>query len=138
MQADQHLCCSLHSRYNISSFYIRNGKSLACVCSLAGQFECDLLRNSENRFFSRRSSKMIISNDIKIFHLQKSKTFNHSHDEKNPDASAESFNNTEASYPFALSSQRNQQPKDTTNLKSHLGLHSLSSIDYECKLLSWF
>ena len=36
--------------YNTFSFYIRNFKTLACVCSWAGRFESYLVANPEDRF----------------------------------------------------------------------------------------
>ena len=49
-QSDQCLCCSLPRRYNISSFYIQNFKTLASLCSRAGRFESYLVANPEGRF----------------------------------------------------------------------------------------
>ena len=55
-QSDQHLCCSLPRYYNISSFYIRNFKTLATFCSWPGWFESYLVANPEDRFFSQCGS----------------------------------------------------------------------------------
>ena len=48
--ASMRLCCSLTRKYNISSFYIRNFKTLASFCHCAGQFESALVANAEDRF----------------------------------------------------------------------------------------
>ena len=50
VQSDQHICCSLPIQYNISSFYIRNFKPLASICSCAGRFESYLVKNPKDRF----------------------------------------------------------------------------------------
>ena len=51
VQSDQHLCCSLPRKYNISSFYIWNFKPLAnFFCSCADQFESYLVENPKDRF----------------------------------------------------------------------------------------
>ena len=49
-QSDQHLCCSLPRKYNISSFYIRNFKPLASFCRCVGWFVSYLVENPEDRF----------------------------------------------------------------------------------------
>ena len=49
-QSDQHLCCSVPRKYNISSFYIRNFKPLASFYGCAGRFESYLVENPEDRF----------------------------------------------------------------------------------------
>ena len=49
-QSDQHLYCLLLRQYNTSSFYIQIFKTLACLCSWAGQFESYLVTNPEERF----------------------------------------------------------------------------------------
>ena len=41
---------SLRRRYNISSFYIQNFKTLASLCSWPGRFESHLVENPEDRF----------------------------------------------------------------------------------------
>ena len=57
-QSDQHLCCSLPRKYNISSFYIRNFKPLASFCGCVGWFESYLVENHEDRF-SRDEAQMV-------------------------------------------------------------------------------
>ena len=49
-QSDQRLYCLLPTLYNTSSFYTRNFKPLASLCSWAGQFESYLVRNPKVRF----------------------------------------------------------------------------------------
>ena len=49
-QSDQHLCCSLPTQYNTSSYYIWNLKPLPSFCGCAGWFESTLVANSEDRF----------------------------------------------------------------------------------------
>ena len=55
--ADQRLYCSLLRQYNISSFYIRNFKTLASFCGCVGRFESNLVANPEDRF-SRDEARM--------------------------------------------------------------------------------
>ena len=50
IQSDQCLYCSLPGQYNTSTCYSRNFKHLANLCSWAGQFESNLVANSEDRF----------------------------------------------------------------------------------------
>ena len=59
-QSDQRLCCSLPRYYNILNFYIWNFKPLASFCSWAGQFESDLVGNSQKHVFSWRGSRSIL------------------------------------------------------------------------------
>ena len=63
VQSDQHLCCSLPRQYNISSFYIRNFKSLATFCDCATRFESYPVANPEDRF-SRDEAHTII--DVRV------------------------------------------------------------------------
>ena len=55
-QSDQRLCCSLLRYYNISRFYSRNFKTLAGLCSWAGQFVSCLVGDSRRHIFSWRGS----------------------------------------------------------------------------------
>ena len=55
-QSDQHLCCLLLRKYNISRFYSRNFKTLASLCGCAGWFVSGLVGNSRRHVFSRRGS----------------------------------------------------------------------------------
>ena len=50
MQSNQRLCCLPPRYYNTSSFYIRNFKPLASLCSWAGRFESYLVANPADRF----------------------------------------------------------------------------------------
>ena len=49
-QPDQHLCCSLLRWYNTYTCQIQNLKTVAGLCSWAGQFESYLVGNPEDRF----------------------------------------------------------------------------------------
>ena len=60
-QSDQNPCCSLPGKYNTSTCYSRNFKSLASLCGCAGRFESYLVENSEDRF-SRDEAQMIYTN----------------------------------------------------------------------------
>ena len=59
-QFDQHLCCSLPRKYNISSFYIRNCKLQTSFCGCAGRFESYLVENLEDRF-SHDEAQLVVS-----------------------------------------------------------------------------
>ena len=48
-QSDQHLCCSLPRKYDISSIYIGNFITLASFFSWADRFESYLVENPEDR-----------------------------------------------------------------------------------------
>ena len=50
VQSDQRLCFSLPGKYNISTCYSWNFKTLASFCSWADWFECNLVANPEDRF----------------------------------------------------------------------------------------
>ena len=56
VQADLRLYCSPPRYYYTSSFYIRNFKPLASLCSYAGRFESYLVANSRRQVFSWRGS----------------------------------------------------------------------------------
>ena len=47
-QSDQHLCCSLSRKYNISSLFLYPKFQAFCGC--AGRFESYLVENPEDRF----------------------------------------------------------------------------------------
>ena len=50
-QSHQHICCSLPGWYNnTSTYYSRNFKTLASLCSQVGRLESDLVANPEDRF----------------------------------------------------------------------------------------
>ena len=49
-QSDQHLCYSLIEKYHIKNCSMRNFTILASLCSWAGWFWHDLIRNHEDRF----------------------------------------------------------------------------------------
>ena len=55
-QTEQHLCCLLLRKYNISRFYSRNFKTLASFCGCASQFVSGLVGNSQRHVLSCRSS----------------------------------------------------------------------------------
>ena len=55
-QSDQRLCCSLPRQNDTSSWYIRNFKILAGLCSWAGQFVSCLVGDSRRHIFSWRGS----------------------------------------------------------------------------------
>ena len=59
-QSDQRLYCSLHWRYNISSFYVQNFKPLPSLCGCTGRFESTLVTNAEDRF-SRDEAQLKVS-----------------------------------------------------------------------------
>ena len=52
MQSDQCLCCSLPRYYNTYTCKIQNSKTLASLCSWAGQFESYLVASSWRQVFS--------------------------------------------------------------------------------------
>ena len=58
-QSDQRLCCSLPRQDNISSFYLRNFKPIAILCSWAGLFEAYLVTNPEDRFSRKRAHRTL-------------------------------------------------------------------------------
>ena len=49
-QSDQHLCCSLSGFNNTSTCYSQNFKTVASLCTWAGQFESYLVKSPEDRF----------------------------------------------------------------------------------------
>ena len=59
-QSDQRLCCSLQRQNDTSSFYIRNFKILAGLCSWAVQFVSCLVGDSRRHIFSWRGSYVFI------------------------------------------------------------------------------
>ena len=96
-QSDQRLCCSVPRQYSTSSFYIRNSKPLASLCSWAGQLESTLVANPEDRF--SRDEAHIMAERLRALAL---KSFEPPHDKTNKMACAPSKNSDQPGQPPSL------------------------------------
>ena len=70
VQSDQHLCCSLLSYYNTSSFYIQTFKTLTWLCRWAGRFVSYRLQTQKTGFLMMRLIILLLLSSVALQNLQ--------------------------------------------------------------------